>query len=278
MAEKDLQLIDGYLLNKLSRDEKAAFEKRLQTEPGLQKELQFQQQLIEGVRHERVMQLKTMLNNVPVSGSGNLAQGMTAKIIAGLLATGLVASGLYWFLSRTEDTEIPAANSSVKNSTQQPISSTADSSNNTSGMVSPTVADVQEDIKAASETARSTNRTETDGKVSKPSAIDQQIRVKEAEALKVVSSTFVTSSREVITENTTGYNFHYSFSRNKLILHGSFEPNQYQILEFITKDNHVYILEYKKEYYLLDVTVSKPTLLSPIRDKNLNEKMSSLRK
>jgi hypothetical protein len=277
IADEDIQLLDGYLLNKLKTEEKEAFEQRLKTEPELQQELQFQQQLVSSIQQQRVLQLKTMLNNVPAGGASNVGQSLAVKLSAGLLATGIIATGLYWFLNRNPDFEGQANTSSEITEINSPNSSTAGGDSSTNSVLTvPT--ESQELVNQPSLSSQSVQKTTDIRKSSSVPAISEATRLREEEALKVVSSTFVTSSREVLTDsNLKQYSFHYAFAGNKLILYGSFETNQYQILEFITKDNHIYFLQYKTDYYLLDTKALSPTPLSPIQDIKLIDKMRSMR-
>ena len=66
-SEKDLELLDQYVGNRLSPQDRAAFEKKLASDASLKNEFQLQQRVVEKIREARVKELKTMLNNVPAS-------------------------------------------------------------------------------------------------------------------------------------------------------------------------------------------------------------------
>ena len=51
--EKDFELLDEYLRNKLSAADKAAFEQKLQGDADLQREHKLQQKIAEGLRKAR---------------------------------------------------------------------------------------------------------------------------------------------------------------------------------------------------------------------------------
>jgi hypothetical protein len=61
------------------------------------------------------------------------------------------------------------------------------------------------------------------------------------------------------------------------VLYGSFEKNLYEILEFISEDDKTVVLYYKTNYYLLDVAKSVPTVLTPIRNRELLRKLKEHR-
>ncbi len=271
ISEKDFQLLDGYLLDQLNETEKAEFEQRLTSDPELKQEYLFQKEVIQGIRTNRIQELKTLLNNVPVGTAPGIGSTFSIKLLAGVLVTGAIATGIYFYMK-----EDKSGNSSDQTNTSQsniPPASISDSvSDNQS------IEDVEEpqNIQTPQPSVLEKSRKEI---VKSNEEISESTRLKEQEALKIVSSTFVTSSREVITDNSqAAHKFHYSFRNGKLILYGSFDTNQYQILEFITANNHIYFLQYKMDYYLLDASASAPTPLAPIQDKQLIEKMRELRK
>src|ERR1043165_7040062 len=96
---ENLDLIDNYLRGQLSGQEKEAFEKQLQVDPSLQSEVTLQHQLLEGIRKARVSQLKTTLNQVPVTGAMTSGAGLsTMQIVAGVFTSAIVVTGtLFYF-------------------------------------------------------------------------------------------------------------------------------------------------------------------------------------
>lgn len=271
ISEKDFQLLDGYLLDQLNETEKAEFEQRLASDPELKQEYLFQKEVIRGIRSNRIQELKTMLSNVPVSTAPGLGSTFSIKLIAGLLITGAIATGIYFFIK--EDSTGNSSDQIITSENSLPPSSITDSTSE-----NQSIEEVEEprNVQTLRPSVSEKSRKEI---VKTDEEFSESTKLKEQEALKIVSSTFVTSSREVITDNSqAAYKFHYSFRNGKLILFGSFETNQYQILEFITANSHIYFLQYKMDYYLLDASATSPTPLAPIQDKQLIDKMRELRK
>jgi len=271
-TEKDLALLDDYLSNRLSETERVEFENKLEADPDLQKEYTFQQSLLEGIRNARRMELKSMLNKIPVPPVTMSAGEMAAKIIASLLVAGTISGGMYYLLTRDEQPEKSTSNNveELMSDNAQSIQSDKDSA---SAELTPILEEPEiEDIPV-------TPAIKSDKSVTAPSkeSLDAT-SVRERELIKVVSSTFVTSSTEVITDKThENYHFHYAFSNKKLVLYGFFEQNQYQILEFITAKEHVFFLNYKSNYYLLDDKNTSPTPLVPIKDPQLLKQLKEFR-
>lgn len=267
--EKDFELVDDYLSNRMDQGERAEFEKKIEADPELKQEFQFQQNMVEAIRAKRVAELKSMLNNVPVS---SLQPGTSAvtKIVASILITGVVATGAYFFLAQDEvSEEAPIEN------TESPNTPATDPASDT-----PAASPIKTEESSTENTPTKPSSTpENQPKSNDLSSKKDKITLKrEHDLIGVISKTFITSSTEVVTESgLTNYSFHYAFKDKKLVLYGSFEINQYQILEFITADEHIFFLNYKSKYYLLDDRMNTPTPLQPISDPGLQKKLREFR-
>src|SRR5882757_1982503 len=95
----NFEQIDDYLSNRLQEQDRKAFEQQLEGDPTLKEEVEFQRKVVEGVRTARMAELKTMLNNVPVSG-GSTWGG--AKIAAAIVSAGIISTMVY--LNMSDDT------------------------------------------------------------------------------------------------------------------------------------------------------------------------------
>lgn len=273
LLEKDLELIDNYLSNQMEGSEREAFERRLQQEADLSKELRMQQHLVEGIRTARVAQLKSMLNAVPVTSIPSTHTALIAKIGSVVIVTGALLTATYVFFKKNPETP-QTIQEEVQRTPEPEVTS-----------------EPVTDVKPAEETVvAKPEKVET----SAPKAIENKPVIKaydpaqeesepvqeyEKEQLEIISKAFVTSSIEVETNTLDKrYSFHYVFNDGKLILYGSFEKNLYEILEFITDDEErTVVLFYKSNYYLLDINKTNPTPLSPIRNKQLLKKLTEYR-
>lgn len=273
-VEKDLDLLDDYLSNRMGEQDKVAFEQKLEANPELQKEMQLQQQLVEGIRKQRALELKTMLNNVPVASGTGGQTALFTKVVSSVIVAGLVTTAVYWYftdsepaesiVSKTEEVEEPTEEANLP---EEP----------------PVIEEKAEEKKSASSSAEVTTPT---AEVTKPkldiytpeSAEESANLQKEHDQIAFITKAFVTSSVEVDVESgNKKYNFHYIFRGGKLVLYGSFENNLYEILEFIAENKRTVFLYYKTSYYLLDEQVETPTLLVPIRDAKLIKKLKEHR-
>ena len=256
-SENNIEHLDDYLSNRLSQGEREEFEAKMEADPNLKQEFEFQQNLIESIRSKRIAELKTMLNNTPVSFFHSEQGALVTKIAASVLVAGITISGIYYYLS----------NDVTETSQEAPIEQIvpAEDQDTTNALESESAA-----VPSNPEPKTSVSPKSNEG--------DAGTLKRERELVKIIASTFVTSNTEVVTEsNKTNFNFHYAFQNKKLVLYGTFESNQYQILEFITKEEHIFFLNYKTKYYLLDERKDEPSPLLPIKDGELLQKLRQFR-
>lgn len=280
MTEQQLEMMDDYLSNRLNASDTAAFEEQVQADPQLAQELDIQKNLVERIRQARAIELKSMLNNVPISpvngGSNILMKVGTWAVVAGLVVT-----GLYFYFNNNEQ---------VTSDDSSPISEQKPE-------VNPEIAKVpeMESEPTINKEAESTPARKGEDKATKqtpqlesapvkpldvyvPEEIDKDVLQYEREQMENIKKAFVTSSMEVETDTMNKkYNFHYVFNNSKLILYGAFEKNLYEILEFIGDEKRTVVLFYKSNYYLLDIEKTLPTKLTPIHDKKLLNMLQSHR-
>lgn len=275
MTERDLEMMDDYLSNRLNAEQKSAFEQQVQADPQLAQELNIQQGLVEGLKQARVVELKSMLNNIPVSpvsgGSSLLTKVGTWAVVAGLVIT-----GIYFFTTKEEETA-----SGTKQIAEQTPEVQPETEEVPETQPEATPEKQEESAPAVTKTDKKKTSAEakpevTEAKPTKPDVFvptdeaDEATKEFERAEMENIKKAFVTSSIVVETDTMSKkYSFHYVFRDSKLILYGAFEKNVYEILEFIGDEKRTVVLFYKSNYYLLDIAKAEPTKLSPIRDQKL---------
>jgi hypothetical protein len=281
-TEKDFELLDDYLTNRLSGEEKSAFESKLQADPNLQTEKLMQERLIKSIQASRVAELKQMLGNVPVPQVSPGGTSVVAKYAAGTIVAGMVATGLYFYFNRTEDVqqtiENTIASEQGKASTQAVQDNNPASENVTEETADATTA------KPGGNTPEAETATEGGTKpelnVYDPTTDEEQasIDVEEAagERSNAVKSGAPAPKAEVYSNNNE-YKFNYQFKNGKLFLYGPFEKNLYEILEFFSGEKRTVFLYYKNNYYLMNDENSEIKTLTPIADQKLISKLRKSR-
>jgi hypothetical protein len=286
-TEKELELLDNYLANRLNTKEKADFEQKLEADPNLRTEFEFQQRLIQGIRNARATELKSMLNNIPVSAIEASETTWVSKVVTGCVIAGLLGTGLYFVLN--QEKEEKHETSVVNENKVTPPKETTDEPQKE--YTPAPVQQEQQSVKIEKETTSKTIKdsdsatSTTQGKVAEKRKLEVFDPTHEMEATTKQNNSEIesgsvatTSSIAVETDNTNKkYTFNYQFKDGKLFLYGSFERNLYEILEFFDESKRTVFLYYKDNYYLLDEDSQKVKSLTPITDPVLLKKLKEHR-
>ena len=278
-SERDFELLDDYLRNKLSDADRSMFEGRMQADPELQREFKLQQGIVESLRKARVAELKAMLSDIPTSAIPNTTS--TLAKWSGLAISLLVGVGLYFYMKPEPPVEVPAETESVNViSGHDQAPSDVTSAQPSSDQDEPS----RDNISSKENTpARKNQPLQGAPMEKKPSEIDvfdpTSESIEESEAPEVVTSETSTTSpkrsditSEIVTDHKT-YKFHYQFRDDRLVLYGSFDNNLYSIMEFISENKRTVFLEYKNNFYLLNQAGEKIKPLSPVNDPALIQKL-----
>lgn len=294
-SERDMELLDDYLRNKLSAQDRSAFEEVLKNDAGLQKDLRVQQQVINGLRNARVAELKQMLNNVPITAlpAETTGTSVLAKVAAWLVVAGLVGGGAYIYYNGDKGSDQPlstdtqaqsASPASADNKTVPPadrIETPEAKSDVTSEAPSNTVVPkVSEDPNTS--TSKATDSVAPSARnVFQPAEESKtEESVTAPDSGKGIAGTISTPSIAVeagVNGNNGKYNFHYQFKDDKLFLYGVFEKNLYELMEFFSNNKRTMFLYYKDNYYLLNEDNDKIKRLTPISDPALLKKLKDYR-
>jgi hypothetical protein len=296
--ERELELLDRYIANGLKGEEKAAFEQLLNADPELKREYTLQQNIAEGIRQARRVQLKTMLSNIPVPAPTG-GEAVLAKTLAGLLVAGAIGAGVYLYLKPGKDTtaaqqETPSTevkpesviSSDTAPATETPAiaqpeqheTATAPAPTEQAPTVTTTKPARPKDTAAAA--AQEPTMAKPNVTVFDPSEEGGNTGAHDDGSLRESSSEPKSSKAEIevrTDSNNKKYTFHYQFKEGKLYLYGSFEKNLYEIMEFFSDNKRTVFLFYKESYYLLNEESDKIRPLTPINDPVLLKKLTDYR-
>ena len=307
--EKDFELLDEYLRNKLSAADKAAFEQKLQGDADLQREHKLQQKIAEGLRKARTAELKNMLNNIPVSSVHGSEISIGVKTLISLTVAGLVATGIYLYLDK-EETEAPAqqitqtetpAEVPAEPQPTEPVPTNEAEATTTAPASSSPSTETPEPEQPKQQPAVSNQQpatTKESTSVSKPVIVPKQkdsvskpeIHVfepgEETESTKAIDEKTATESapkanKTTLTVKTDAnnkkYNFHYQFKNGELYLFGPFDKKLIEIMEFFSDNKHTVFLFHDNKYYLLNEANEKVKPLTAITDQTLIKKLKEHR-
>jgi len=295
-SERDFELLDDYLRNRLSGEEKASFERRIEADSDLKSEWKLQQSLIEGIKRTRVAQLKATLNNVAIPSVGPQTSVVT-KIATSLVVAGVVGAGIYFFLSGEDQEKIAQqqiivddkkAGEKEPEPIREETKAKADASTIAPNTSESSTVKKKEEILTEKETAKTPAAAQEETKEPAQHTLDMFDPTEDGESARTSAKESDVKSGTATAKNTTiaveidnsnkKFNFHYQFKDDKLFLYGSFEKNLYEIMEFFGDDNkRTVFLFYKDNYYLLNEDNQKIKPLVPITDQTLIKKLKESR-
>jgi len=276
---KYYDLVGAYLDNELEGDHLDDFNKELTGNPDLKKELEYQHQLIEGIKANRRLELKSRLDNVTVGGPSTT--GSVIKILSGAVIVAGIGFGIYNFILKEEDPQ------------QEIYTTEADIFEEPKQEEEPVVIETGSDPVEEEPTQEETPASEGDKSVEfQP---DQEVKSTEViipdvpepiedfatdniddEDLDVPSKNLglteagAEPSLEVeIISNRRRFDFHYQVLEDRLILYGTFDEEPYQLLEInLNKEKQLY-LYFKDRYYNLNRNANEITPLTEITNSSL---------
>jgi hypothetical protein len=271
-AERDFELLDDYLTNRLNAEDKAYIEKRLSQDPDLQREYTIQQNIADGLRTARKAELKAMLNAVPVPTGGSLI----SKLVGVGTVALIIGIGAYFYNNKEtpsieQKTLPPVATDEQKIEKPEPLKTEipqADESGKTNSPAAPIVKPTPETKPAGSQPVR------------KPDVYDPTAEIEEGgdnnEETESRTGDVELPGSEIESEvvKSDKYKFHYQRTGGLVTLYGAFDKNLYTIMDFndVTTGKRSVFLFYKNNYYLLNEDNGvKP--LSPVNDPLLLKKL-----
>lgn len=287
--ERDFELLDDYLANRLSAGERAAVEQKIASDPELKRELSIQQQVVEGLRKARMAELKQMLSNTPIPPVGG--QALLAKLGVAAVVAGVIGTGFYFLL---KDNSTAPVKQPVPQAQQEPAATPEEQQ--------PAAAATDKDTQATAQPAGpkpAAKATEKPGasvdtsaqparQPQKPEAFDPTAEettsssAPSADALIINGAAVSAEESSLSIENVIDkrYTFHYQFKDGKLLLYGPFsDKSTYEILEFFTDNKRTTaVLFYKNNYHALREENDKIAPLKPITDPALINKLKEYRK
>jgi hypothetical protein len=296
ITEKDIELIDQYLANKLTGQDKTLFEERLKHEQDLSVEFRMQQDIVHAIQKARVAELKSMLNKVPVSvTTSSTVSSSLIKLTVGFTAVVIIASVTYLVTSTPKQTQqVKQENTQHENLTEE---------NKLSGNTISELKQQNIEQKEVQKTDQSILKQTDKKTIRQPKAENQVNEIKEGKAVEPKIEVFDPNSEEtqeeekpvindkpeedVFTKSNTlntevvykerKHNFHYQLTGDKLTLIGPFKKELYEVLEFFANDKRTAFLYFNKTYYSLTVTESEKEL-KPVMDSKLIDRLEQYRK
>jgi hypothetical protein len=282
----NFDLIDDYITDRLKGQERELFENQLDRDPALKSEVDLQRQILEGIKQARAIEIKSMLNKVPIGGSVIHFDFSVLRLAAGLAGAGVLAASLYYYFK--PEFHFEDASTDILKKTEQIQSEEGKSTDEVvtpSDSASMSPSPENGSVPAAKDKSAKPAREVKPKAVQKPAIdivdpsdelnADESENSKPSEGRKVAINS---SHVEVqIDSSNKKYDFHYQFEEGKLMLFGSFDRSLYEVIE-VNGEHHSLFLFYKDQFYLLNDREKNITRLSPIKDAALIAKLKEFRK
>ena len=295
--------ITSYLDGHMSQGEMLEFEKQLHTDPVLRSEFELQQDIIHTLKDFRKAQLKTRLDQVPVSAGPSGLVGIQAA--AAIVISGIIGLGAYLYFN-TGGEEPATISESL-----EPIAKTEIPQEE---IVEPIAIPSNEEVEAESESVdivgeesinieKPANLTKTT-KEEKP-AVTKAVETEEEpeeiiekpvinspnliepnleesnpeESIEMPSAALAQDGlldNNVVAVETARKDsdmFHYQYFSGKLYLYGDFRDNPYEILELNSSNGKRLFIYYNNEYYRIKDDQKEITALEKLSDQDTIKKL-----
>lgn len=266
----------------MSGEEINAFELRLQNDPELKSEFQFQSETIEAIKAYRKAELKTRLDNLNVGSSGFSIPGVKLAMVAAVSIS--VGLGIYYYTA--DDTTEAAQQEEViaeeNTNNAEEISSEAGENIPTSEEENAVAAENEEMISESGSVEAEENLIENEpaAEFTDPTGgVDEATDVSEIEEVEAVETPIneTVADLEIESKEDTKHTFHYKFYNSKLYLYGDFKNVPYEIIEYNTPSGKSLYLFYNSQYYYLEANQMEVSPLQEVKEEKLIEELESLR-
>ena len=278
------QLVGSYLDNEMSNQQRLDFENQLQTNAELRQELDFQQEVIDGIKDFRRLELKARLENIPIYTP--VYQTIAFKAAAVVAVTAGIGFGSYFLMNKNTESisnkvELTYNDSSFYQDEIVPAIPQAIPSDENTNSSTLTESKPADNISALSSKHQKREKSTGGVAVVKPNVTtpdvktftDDDFETEDINTLQNKSSESIieplSEAVEVATIKDKKNKFHYKFYENRLYLLGNFDDMPYEIIEINSKSGKKFFLYYKDNFYRLQNDQVKPAPLEKIENDSL---------
>jgi hypothetical protein len=316
MDNRHTENIERFLGNSMSKAEEKRFLQKVDADPDLKDQLNFQRDIVNGIQQYRKMELKGRLANIPITGPAGFLQTVASIKTAGVavVGSGLIMTGVYLYQNQqnTSDTII-SEEMVVGENAREPIAvleDAVDAENSASDLMPKENVDsekatepadqsdqsIQAKIAAEKTTDLSEHSREeypvissSEAKATELDAFEPELidDFDDAESLpsarslkrKAMTDNSETSMSSVSIEKVDDgiHEFHYRYFNNKLYLYGKFEESPYEIIEINPNNERRLFLYYNGTYFEIADNQKDISRLRKVTGHRMIEKLDSMR-
>lgn len=264
--------IASYLDGNMSPDQMQEFEKQLHTDPVLRSEFELQQDIIHTLRDFRKTQLKTRLDQVPVSMGPDGLMGI--KAAAAMVITGIIGLGTYLYFVTPSEAPSSITETIITNDQAQPQDEVFDELSNKVVETDETIEETKVESQEIETTLPVINKPTTDLQavsteditkeiieepspvINSPTLINPELDEPDIEeSIEIPNAALAQEGLmgnnvvKVETARRDSDMFHYQYYSGKLYLYGDFRDNPYEILELNSANGKRLFMYYNNNYY-----------------------------
>ncbi len=290
--------IASYLDGQMSPGQMQEFEKQLHTDPVLRSEFELQKDIVHTLKDFRKTQLKTRLDQVPVSVGPGIAVGV--KAAAALVISGIVGLGAYLYFNTSEDEsgvitesiapieqqvnpetliqlpdELPVEDEIATETVAEPVQEA------TEEIVALSQPEMEMEEAPVESTVTDQLETKTDPVIRTPNLIDPSIYQSE-EVEETIEMPTASLAQDGLLENNVvavetarrdSDMFHYQYYSGKLYLYGDFRDNPYEILELNSAQGKRLFIYYNGAYFKINDNQQEITPLEKLNNQETIKKL-----
>ena len=280
------EFVNSYLDNDLSKVDQLDFENKLLHDSELREEYNFQQDLVNGIKETRRLELKSRLSNIPINTPLYQTIGFKAIAVA-TISTG-IGFGAYYVFDNTDnlelsDIELKDNQTTIVEENTIPEIPEAIVPIFKEEVKEERIIDIVSQEKPKTEVVAKNTEVKAEPKIIQPNVIqpdvvesfeDENIESNDSEFDNQINDLEsikenVENTVEISTVKDKRNKFHYKFFENKLFLLGSFDDMPYEIIELNSSNGKSYFLFYNESFYKLDSDQMKPAPLVKIESDSL---------
>lgn len=277
---KNFEKVEAYFNNELNDSEKSDFLSEVESNTELKSEYDFQNEVINGIKEARKVELKAMLDKVPIASIPAATSGLY-KILIGGAASLIIGTSLWYYFNSASEVNMA---SETKVEEFSPIVEESDQFTETKQSV-PKL-DVEKSSKEETRPSSVKNKNTKNSNINKPNVpttqddfVDNSLQDENLEIPSDISKVNINLASKVNVEIKLKkkYSFHYQYTQGNLILYGNFEDDLFEVLELNKEDQVEVYLYYESNYYYIKDKSGLITPLEAVANKNLKNKLERLR-
>lgn len=275
--EQMIERIDDYLSGDLSAIESTQFESEIASSPELQGEVNFQSDVINSIKENRRLELKSRLSNIEVSSK---SKWFSNTAIGGIAATVIIGSAIFGYSEYTKHDNNPTLIAQEQEVTVFEERLITRATTNTDEETSIEIILPSDDSQITEEKGDKLDLTEvTAPDLTINDSEDESVTTNSLATIKNVDNVNILSSgaANVAVEFKGGRKLAYKFFDDKLFLFGKFnEAKPYEVIEIKTHYGKEFYLKFESDYYTIVKGKVEKTPLTKIGNHKLIKKLNDL--